>query len=86
MDGPKHVLATTVRYFMSYDQDYFTSSLEFRKALQLSIDVEDITTSMFPSEAAYGGDRFGAFYACLSRDTLKTCRHILMIPIRRAAY
>ncbi len=52
VDGPKHVLATTVRYFMSYDQDYLTSSLEFRKALQLSIDVEEITTSMFPREAA----------------------------------
>ena len=52
VDGPKHVLATTVRYFMSYDEDYLTSNLEFRKALQLSIDIEDIVTSMFPEEAA----------------------------------
>jgi len=52
VNGPKHVLATTVRYFMSYDQDYLTSSLDFRKALQLSIDVGEITTAMFPREAA----------------------------------
>ena len=52
VDGPKHVLATTVRYFMSYDEGYLTSNLEFRKALQLSIDIEEIVTSMFPREAA----------------------------------
>ena len=52
VDGPKHVLATTVRYFMSYNKDYLTANLEFRKALQLSIDIEEIVASMFPNEAA----------------------------------
>ena len=52
VDGPKHVLATTVRYFMSYDKDYFTSSLEFRKALQLSLNLEEMVPSVFPKEAA----------------------------------
>lgn len=52
VDGPKHVLATTVRYFMSYDEDYLTSNLEFRKALQLSLDIEEIVASMYPKEAA----------------------------------
>ena len=52
VDGPKHVLSTTLRYFMSYDEDYLTSSLEFRKALALSIDMADIVASTFPPEAA----------------------------------
>ena len=52
VDGPKHVLATTVRYFMSYDKDYLTSSLEFRKALQLSLNLEEMVPSVFPEEAA----------------------------------
>ena len=52
VDGPKNVLSTTLRYFMSYDEDYLTSSLEFRKALALSIDMEEIVTSIFPREAA----------------------------------
>ena len=52
VDGPKNVLSTTLRYFMSYDEDYLTSSLEFRKALALSIDMEEIVTSVFPREAA----------------------------------
>ena len=52
VDGPKNVLSTTLRYFMSYDEDYLTSSLEFRKALALSIDMEEIVASAFPVEAA----------------------------------
>ena len=52
VDGPKHVLATTVRYFMSYDEDFLTSNLEFRKALQLSLNLEEMVPSIFPEEAA----------------------------------
>jgi ABC-type transport system substrate-binding protein len=52
VDGPKNVLSTALRYFMSYDEGYLTSSLEFRKALALSIDMEEIVTDIFPGEAA----------------------------------
>ncbi len=52
VDGPKHVLATTVRYFMSYDKDHLTSSFEFRKALQLSLNLEEVVPSVFSEEAA----------------------------------
>lgn len=52
VDGPKHVLSTTLRYFMSYDEDYLTSSLEFRKALALGTDMAGIVASTFPPEAA----------------------------------
>ena len=52
VDGPRNVLSTTLRYFMSYDEGYLTSSSEFRKALALSIDMEEIVSSIFPIEAA----------------------------------
>ena len=52
IDGPKHVLSTTLRYFMSYDDDYLTSSLEFRRALALSANMSEIVAEAFPPEAA----------------------------------
>ena len=52
IDGPKHVLSTTLRYFMSYDEAILTSSIEFRKALALSIDMDEIVAANFPPEAA----------------------------------
>lgn len=52
IDGPKHVLSTTLRYFMSYDENFLTSSLEFRKALALSINMAEIVSATFPEEAA----------------------------------
>ena len=52
VDGPKHVVSTALRFFMSYDEDYFTSSLEFRKALALSADMAQIVEATFPPEAA----------------------------------
>ena len=35
VDGPKHVISTALRFFMSYDEDYFTSSLEFREGARI---------------------------------------------------
>ena len=52
VDGPKHVLSTTMRHFMSYDEDFLASSLEFRKALALSINMAEIVAATFPEEAA----------------------------------
>ena len=52
VDGPKHVVSTTLRFFMSYDPDFLTSSLEFRKALAVSVDMPQIVESIYPSEAA----------------------------------
>ena len=50
--GPKNVISTTMRYFMSYDEDYLTSSLEFRKALALSLNMPEIVGAAYPPEAA----------------------------------
>ncbi len=50
--GPKHVVSTALRFFMSYDEDFLTSSLEFRKALALSTDMPEIVAAAFPPEAA----------------------------------
>lgn len=52
VDGPKHVLSTTMRYFMSYNEEFLTSSFEFRKALALSINMAEIVAATFPEEAA----------------------------------
>ena len=50
--GPKHFIATTLRYFMSYDPSYLTSDLNFRKALALGTDLEAIINAVYPPEAA----------------------------------
>ena len=50
--GPKYVLSTTLRYFMSYDPGFLTSSLEFRKALTLGANMPAIVDEIYPSEAA----------------------------------
>ena len=52
VDGPKHVVSTALRFFMSYDEDYLTSNLEFRKALASSVDMAQIVEATFPPEAA----------------------------------
>jgi len=52
ISGPKYVTATTMRLFMGYDPDFLTSSLEFRKALVLGMDLKTIVTSIYPPEAA----------------------------------
>lgn len=50
--GPRYVLSTALRYFMSYDPDYLTSSLEFRKALTLGANLPAIVDEIYPPEAA----------------------------------
>lgn len=52
VDGPKHVVSTTLRFFMSYDPDFLTSSLEFRKALAVGVDMPQIVGAVYPPEAA----------------------------------
>lgn len=52
IDGPKHVVSTALRFFMSYDPDFLTSSLEFRKALAVGVDMPQIVESIYPPEAA----------------------------------
>ncbi len=52
IDGPKHVVSTALRFFMSYDEDFLTSSLEFRKALALSVNMPEVVAAAYPPEAA----------------------------------
>ena len=52
IDGPKHVVSTALRFFMSYDTDFLTSSIEFRKALAYSVNMPEIVASAYPPEAA----------------------------------
>ena len=52
IDGPKHVVSTALRFFMSYDEDFLTSSLEFRKALAFSANMPEIVAAAYPPEAA----------------------------------
>ena len=52
VDGPKNVVSTTLRFFMSYDPDYLTSRLEFRQALAVSVDMPRIVEALYPPEAA----------------------------------
>ena len=52
VDGPKNVISTAMRFFMGYDEDYLTSSLEFRKALAVSVNMPEIVAVNFAPEAA----------------------------------
>ena len=52
VSGPQHVVSTALRFFMSYDADYLTSSLEFRKALAVSVNMPEIVAAAYPPEAA----------------------------------
>ncbi len=52
IDGPKNVVATTIRFLQSYDAAYLTSDLRFRKALALSVDMPQIIAEVYPPEAA----------------------------------
>ncbi len=52
INGPKHVVSTALRFFMSYDVNFLTSSLEFRKALALSANMPEIVAAAYPPEAA----------------------------------
>ena len=52
VQGPKYVLETSLRFFMSYDKDYLTSDERFRKALILGMDLPSIIEKVYPPEAA----------------------------------
>ena len=52
VEGPKYVISTTLRFFMSYDQSYLTSKLQFRKALALGVDRQSIVDAIYPQGAA----------------------------------
>ena len=61
IDGPKYVIAATLRFFMSYDKTYLTSNEDFRKALIHSLDITSIAEKIYPEEAitlAYGSAMF----------------------------
>ena len=55
VQGPKYVIATTLRFFMSYDPSYLTSKLEFRQALALGMDRRSIVDAIYPQDAAAVG-------------------------------
>ena len=62
IQGPKYVVSTTLRFFMSYDPAYLTSRREFRRALVLGVDVPAIIEEIYPPEAvtlASGSAMFG---------------------------
>ena len=62
IQGPRFVVSTTLRFFMSYDSDYLTSKREFRQALVLAVDVPAIIEKIYPPEAvtlASGSAMFG---------------------------
>ena len=52
IEGPQNVIDMTLRFFMSYDPEYLTSKLDFRKALILGMDVPSIIERVYPPEAA----------------------------------
>ena len=52
IQGPKYVIETTLRFFMSYDPQFLAASLEFRTALNLGIDRASIVERVYPPEAA----------------------------------
>ena len=52
IQGPKYVMATTLRFFMSYDPAYLTSNVKFRRALVHAIDLDSIIDKVYPPEAA----------------------------------
>ena len=52
IQGPRYVIETALRFFMSYDPAYLTAKPEFRKALILGMDRESIVARIYPPEAA----------------------------------
>ena len=61
IDGPKYVIAATLRFFMSYDKTYLTSNEDFRRALIHSLDIAAIAEKIYPEEAislAHGSAMF----------------------------
>ena len=52
IQGPRYVIETALRFFMSYDPAYLTGRPEFRKALILGMDRESIVARIYPPEVA----------------------------------
>lgn len=52
VQGPRYVIDTTLRFFMSYDPAYLNAKLSFRKALALALDTPSIIREVYPPEAA----------------------------------
>ncbi len=50
--GPRYITSTVLRFFMSYDEAFYTSNVNFRKALALALDVPSILESVYASEVA----------------------------------
>ena len=50
--GPKYITSTVLRFFMSYDDSFYTSSVDFRKALALALDVPSILDAVYSPEVA----------------------------------
>lgn len=52
VNGPKNVVSTTIRFFMSYDPSYLTSNPDFRQALAHGTDLARIVNEVYEPEAA----------------------------------
>lgn len=52
IDGPRNIVETTLRFFMSYDSSFLTANQNFRQALVLGTDLRNIVDSLYPPEAA----------------------------------
>jgi peptide/nickel transport system substrate-binding protein len=52
VNGPKYITSTVLRFFMSYDDSFYTSNMDFRKALALALNVPSILDSVYSPEVA----------------------------------
>ena len=52
VQGPKYIIETALRFFMSYDQRFLTADQRFRKALILGMNLPPMVESVYPPEAA----------------------------------
>jgi peptide/nickel transport system substrate-binding protein len=50
--GPRYITSTVLRFFMSYDDGFYTSNEDFRKALALALDVPSILDAVYSPEVA----------------------------------
>ena len=52
VNGPKYITSTVLRFFMSYDDSFYTSNRDFRKALALALDVPSMLDAVYAPEVA----------------------------------
>jgi len=52
LQGPKYITKTALRFFMSYDDSFYTSNRDFRKALALALDVPSMLDAVYAPEVA----------------------------------